>query len=51
MKNLINWVELSKLLTGGKWNLRRDKKIPEKYREKVNSLFDILEKWKADYLE
>lgn len=50
MKNLINWVELSTLLTGSKWNIRRDKKIPEKYKDKINQLFEALENWK-DNLE
>jgi len=44
MSKLLNWQELSRLLSGSKGSVRRDR-IPKKYREKVLILTSFVEKW------
>lgn len=47
MSKIINWNKLALTLSGKKENLRSNK-IPKKYKEKVNNLFEILEAWEKD---
>lgn len=44
MKDLINWHELSRILSSNGQNIRPNK-IPKKYEKKVNRLLKILEEW------
>jgi hypothetical protein len=43
-KDLINWVALSKHLTGRSSNISRTR-IPKKYRDKVSNLIMSIEIW------
>jgi len=43
-KDLINWGELSRGLAGSRMNIRRNR-IPNKYKEAVNNLIKLNEKW------
>ena len=43
-KDLINWVELSRLLAGNESSVSRTR-CPKKYQEKVDSLVSIIEAW------
>jgi hypothetical protein len=43
-KNLINWGELSRCLTGNRTNIRRNK-IPKKYQFVINRLLKLIEIW------
>ena len=43
--DLINCGELSRLLTGNRQNIRRNK-IPDKYKAKVEQLIKLIEQWK-----
>ena len=48
LKRFINWSEVSRELTGSVQNIRKDKvpdSVPKKYKEKVNSLLDMLGYW------
>ena len=47
MKDLINWSELSRYITGGDRNgIRSNKKLPKKHIDKLNNLFQKeLPKW------
>jgi hypothetical protein len=47
MEKLINFQALSLLVTGKKDTLR-PKKIPKKYKLKVDKLFELLELWHKD---
>jgi hypothetical protein len=47
MSNLINWSELSLLLTGKKENLRSNN-VPKKYQNKVDRLIAFIEAWQND---
>jgi hypothetical protein len=47
MSNLINWSELSLLLTGKKENLRSNN-VPKKYQNKVDRLISFIEAWQND---
>ena len=40
MEKLINWSELSRLITGGDRNCIRANKIPKKHREALDKLFN-----------
>ena len=44
MKDLINWHELSRRLSGNGQNIRPND-IPKKYESKVNRLLKIIEVW------
>jgi len=44
MKDLINWHELSRRLSGNGQNIRPNK-IPKKYQKKIARLLKILEVW------
>ena len=44
MKDLINWHELSRRLSGNGQNIRPNS-IPKKYERKVNRLLKIIEVW------
>jgi hypothetical protein len=43
-KDLINWGELSRKLTGDRMYLRKNR-IPKKYENKVKSLIGLIEMW------
>jgi len=45
-KDLINWGELSRLLSGSRMNVRKNR-IPEKYKEQVTSLVNCIESWQT----
>ena len=47
MKDLINWVELSRFLAGNETSVSRNR-IPKKYQDKVNSLIQSIERWEKD---
>lgn len=50
MKNLLNFRELSRILTGKCGNIRFDVRIPEKYWDKIdNIIFKELPKWWRQY--
>ena len=44
LKDLINWVELSRYLAGNETSVSRNR-CPKKYQDKVNSLIEIIERW------
>jgi len=44
-KKLINWSELSRLLTKGDRNGIRANKIPKKHEPKVKRLLTLLDEW------
>ena len=46
-KNLINWGELSRLLSGDRGNVRRNR-IPAKYQADIDSLVLRIEEWKKE---
>jgi hypothetical protein len=45
--DLINWGELSRHLSGSRQNIRKNK-IPKRYKDKVEKLIKLIEKWKAE---
>lgn len=45
-ETLINWAELSLLLTGGKDRIRKNR-IPKVHKERINELIKLIECWKA----
>lgn len=47
IKELINWGELSRMLTGDRMNIRKNR-IPKKYEKSVNELVKHLEQWEAE---
>ena len=49
MKDLINWVELSRLLANNETSVSQNR-IPKKYQNKVNSLIKSIELWKKETL-
>lgn len=53
MEKLINWSELSRLITGGDRNCIRPKKIPKKHLAKLDKLFteEIPEWWAKEKLQ
>ena len=44
-KDLINWVELSRLLANNETSVSRNR-TPKKYQDKVNSLIQSIDQWK-----
>lgn len=46
-KDLINWGELSRLLSGSRMNIRKNR-IPEKYKEHVTNLVNCIESWHTE---
>jgi hypothetical protein len=46
-QDLINWAEISRLLSGARTNIRRNR-IPEKYNKQVTSLINCIENWQAE---
>ena len=48
MEKLINWSELSRIITGNR-NGIRCKKIPKKHIEALDKLFDDIPKWWREY--
>lgn len=44
-ESLINWSEVSKLLTGNKENLRENR-VPKKHEQDVNQLLYYVKSWK-----
>lgn len=44
-ETLINWAELSLLLTGGKDRIRKNR-IPKVHKERINELIKLIECWK-----
>ena len=47
VESLINWANISKLLTGGSDRIRKNR-IPKVHEAKINELFTLLEAWKSD---
>ena len=45
MKDLINWAEFSRMVTGDHTRISRTR-IPKKYQKTVDSLIEHLEEWK-----
>lgn len=43
-QDLINWGELSRLLSGSRMNIRKNR-IPLKYKPDVDRLVEQIEKW------
>ena len=46
-QDLINWGELSRLLSGARMNIRKNR-IPEKYKEQVTNLVNCIESWQSE---
>jgi len=46
-QDLINWGELSRLLSGSRMNIRKNR-IPEKYKEQVAILVNCIESWQSE---
>lgn len=46
-QDLINWGELSRLLSGSRMNVRKNR-IPEKYKEQVTILINCIETWQTE---
>ena len=46
-QDLINWGELSRLLSGSRMNIRKNR-IPEKYKEQVTNLVNCIESWQSE---
>tara|TARA_R110002153_G_scaffold2162_8_gene10605 strand:- start:521 stop:676 length:156 start_codon:yes stop_codon:yes gene_type:complete len=46
MKDLINWHELSRRLSGNGQNIRPNS-IPKKYQKKIDRLLKILQLWES----
>jgi len=46
-KDLINWVELSRLLANNETSVSRNR-TPKKYQDKVNSLIQSNDRWKKE---
>lgn len=44
MKNLINWKEMSRVLTGNETSISRNR-IPKKYQSDVNDLILTIKAW------
>ena len=45
--DLINWGELSRLLSGSRMNIRKNR-IPEKYKQQVTSIVNCIESWQSE---
>jgi hypothetical protein len=46
-QDLINWGELSRLLSGSRMNIRKNR-IPQKYEADVQKLVSHIETWQAE---
>lgn len=46
-QNLINWVELSRLLANNSTSISK-KRIPKKYQKDVNDLLSCIEAWEKN---
>lgn len=46
-QDLINWGELSRLLSGSRMNIRKNR-IPQKYEAEINRLVKHIEDWQAE---
>ena len=46
-QDLINWGELSRLLSGSRMNIRKNR-IPQKYEADVQKLVNHIETWQAE---
>ena len=46
-KDLINWVELSRLLANNETSVSRNR-CPKKYQDKVNSLIQSIDCWEKE---
>jgi len=46
-QDLINWGELSRLLSGSRMNIRKNR-IPEKYKAEITSLVNQIETWQTE---
>lgn len=46
-QDLINWGELSRLLSGSRMNIRKNR-IPKKYKEQVTNLVNCIESWQTE---
>lgn len=46
--NLINWSELSRLLTTSRDSIRPNR-IPKKHQEAINELKELIKKWKEKH--
>jgi hypothetical protein len=46
-QDLINWGELSRLLSGSRMNIRKNR-IPQKYEAEINSLVRHIEDWQTE---
>ena len=46
-QDLINWGELSRLLSGSRMNIRKNR-IPQKYEAEINSLVKHIETWQTE---
>lgn len=46
-QDIINWGELSRLLSGSRMNIRKNR-IPQKYEAEINSLVKHIENWQAE---
>lgn len=46
-QDLINWGELSRLLSGSRMNIRKNR-IPQKYEAEINSLVKYIETWQTE---
>lgn len=44
---LINWGELSRLLSGNRQSIRKNR-IPKRYKNRVERLIKMIEEWKAE---
>jgi len=47
-KNLINWSNLSRLLTGGKESVRANR-VPEKHKKQVDELLKSITDWQEKH--
>ena len=47
-KDLINWGELSRLLSGDRMNIRKNR-IPQKYEAATNYLIKHLQDWETEF--
>jgi len=47
IKELINWGELSRLLSGDRMNIRKNR-IPKKYEAATNSVIKHLQDWETE---
>jgi hypothetical protein len=46
-QDLINWGEISRLLSGSRMNIRKNR-IPEKYKAEITNLVKHIKTWQAE---